>query len=135
MGRKPGERVMGLLEGRAEAISGEFTSQGIQDLLWAYDKLGFSLSSQLHSRLMDQETKLSSSLSAFVAAAAGQGVPAARCDAVSVSPGSVAPSERSEAPSVRSRATDFSEASTVAAEAADSAEGWSDVKPKGKRRG
>jgi hypothetical protein len=127
---------MGLLEGRAEAISGEFTSQGIQDLRRAYDKFEFSLSSQLQGLLMDQESKLSSSLSAFVAAATGprQGVPAAHCDAVSVSAGSVAPSERSEAPSVRSRATEFSEASTVAAGAADSAEGWSDVKPKGKRR-
>ena len=32
-GKEAGERVMELLEGRAEAISGEFTSQNILDLL------------------------------------------------------------------------------------------------------
>ena len=36
MGRKQGERVMGLLEGRAEAISGEFNSrQNVANTLWA----------------------------------------------------------------------------------------------------
>jgi len=35
MGMKPGERLMGLLEGRAEAISGEFTTQEVASTLWA----------------------------------------------------------------------------------------------------
>jgi hypothetical protein len=48
---------MGLLEGRAEAISGEFTSQDFLDLLWAYDRLGLSLSSELQGLLRDEQTK------------------------------------------------------------------------------
>jgi hypothetical protein len=35
MGTKPGERMMGQLERRAEAISGEFNSQDIANTLWA----------------------------------------------------------------------------------------------------
>jgi hypothetical protein len=35
MGRKPGERVMGLLEGRAEAISGEFNSRALANTQWS----------------------------------------------------------------------------------------------------
>jgi hypothetical protein len=57
MGRKPGERVMEVLEGRAEAVSGEFTSQDILDLLWASDRLGVSLSSELQGLLRDQQKK------------------------------------------------------------------------------
>jgi hypothetical protein len=36
MGRKPGERVMGLLEGRAEVISGELNSQTVANTVWTY---------------------------------------------------------------------------------------------------
>jgi hypothetical protein len=39
MGSKPGERMMGLLEGRAEAIAGEFSSQHVANVLWAYAKM------------------------------------------------------------------------------------------------
>jgi hypothetical protein len=35
MGTKPGERMMGKLERRAEAISGEFNSQNVANTLWA----------------------------------------------------------------------------------------------------
>jgi hypothetical protein len=35
MGMKPGERLMGLLEWRAEAIVGEFNPQGVANTLWA----------------------------------------------------------------------------------------------------
>ena len=35
-----GERLMGLLEGRAEAIAGEYTSQGVANTLWAYATMG-----------------------------------------------------------------------------------------------
>jgi hypothetical protein len=40
MGTKPGERMMGQLERRAEAISGEFNSQHIANTLWAYATMG-----------------------------------------------------------------------------------------------
>jgi hypothetical protein len=40
MGRKSGERQTGLLEGRAEAISGEFNSQAVANTLWAYATMG-----------------------------------------------------------------------------------------------
>jgi hypothetical protein len=36
MKRRPGERMMELLEGRVEAISGEFKSQEVSSVLWAY---------------------------------------------------------------------------------------------------
>ena len=36
MGTKPGERMMGQLERRAEAISGEFNSQEVAKTLWAF---------------------------------------------------------------------------------------------------
>ena len=35
MGTKPGERMMGHLERRVEAISGKFNSQDVPDTLWA----------------------------------------------------------------------------------------------------
>jgi hypothetical protein len=35
MGRKPGERMMGQVEGQAEAISGEFNSQEVANTLWS----------------------------------------------------------------------------------------------------
>jgi hypothetical protein len=35
MGTKPGERMMGQLERRAVAISGEFNSQNVANTLWA----------------------------------------------------------------------------------------------------
>jgi hypothetical protein len=34
MGRKPGERMMGQLKERAEAISGEINSQAVANTLW-----------------------------------------------------------------------------------------------------
>jgi hypothetical protein len=37
---KPGKRLMGLLEGQAEAMSGKFTSQGVANTLWAYATMG-----------------------------------------------------------------------------------------------
>jgi hypothetical protein len=40
MGRQPGERVMGLLEGRAEAISGEFKPQAVHQMRFAYQTMG-----------------------------------------------------------------------------------------------
>jgi hypothetical protein len=40
MGRKPGERMMGLLEGRAEVMSGDFNSQNVANTLWAFWTLG-----------------------------------------------------------------------------------------------
>ena len=36
MGRKPGERMMGQLERRADAISGQFKSQVVANTLWAF---------------------------------------------------------------------------------------------------
>jgi hypothetical protein len=110
--------MMGQLERRAEAISGDFTSQNMVVLRWACSSLGLSLSSHLEEVLASQERLLSSSLSAFVAGAvvAGQGVPDAHCDAVSVAAESIAPSELSQASTVRSRvATALSEVSTAVA--------------------
>jgi hypothetical protein len=40
MGTKPGERMMGELERRAEAISGDFNAQDIANTLWAYATMG-----------------------------------------------------------------------------------------------
>ncbi len=40
MERKPGERVMGLLKGRTEAISGKFTPQTVSQMRFAYDTKG-----------------------------------------------------------------------------------------------
>jgi hypothetical protein len=40
MGTKPGERMMGQLERRAEAISGKFNSQEVANTLWAYATMG-----------------------------------------------------------------------------------------------
>jgi hypothetical protein len=40
MGRKPGERLMGLLERRAEVISEDFNSQNVANTLWAYATMG-----------------------------------------------------------------------------------------------
>ena len=39
MGRKPGERLMGLLEQRI-AISGEFNSQHVANTLWSFATMG-----------------------------------------------------------------------------------------------
>jgi hypothetical protein len=36
MERKPGERMIGQLEGRSEEISGEFKAQEVANTLWAY---------------------------------------------------------------------------------------------------
>jgi hypothetical protein len=40
MGRKPGERLMGLLERRAEAISGDFKPQAVVQILFWYKNAG-----------------------------------------------------------------------------------------------
>jgi hypothetical protein len=40
MGRQSGKRVMGLLEGRTEAISGKFTPQTVSQMRFAYDTKG-----------------------------------------------------------------------------------------------
>jgi hypothetical protein len=40
MGTKPGERMMGQLERRAEAISGEFKPQEVANTLWAFTTMG-----------------------------------------------------------------------------------------------
>jgi hypothetical protein len=40
MGRQPGERVMGLLEGRVEAISGEFKPLAVHQIRFAYETMG-----------------------------------------------------------------------------------------------
>jgi len=39
MGTKPGERMMGQLERRAEAISGDFNSQSVANTLWVFPKM------------------------------------------------------------------------------------------------
>ena len=50
MGIKPGAGVMGQLEGRAEAISGEFNSQDVANTLWAFATMG----TKLGERMMGQ---------------------------------------------------------------------------------
>jgi hypothetical protein len=40
MGRKPGECLMGLLEGRVETITGEFNPEGVANTMWTYAKMG-----------------------------------------------------------------------------------------------
>ena len=40
MGREPGAGVMRELEGRAEALSGTFNTQGVANTLWAYATMG-----------------------------------------------------------------------------------------------
>ena len=47
MGRKPGERVTGLLEGRAEAMSGELKPKSVANTLWAYATMGRQAGEQL----------------------------------------------------------------------------------------
>ena len=44
---KPGERVMALLEGWAQAVAGEFQSQDIANKLWAYAKMGTDIANTL----------------------------------------------------------------------------------------
>jgi hypothetical protein len=53
MGTKPGERMMGQLERRAEAISGEFNSQEVANTLWAicFFRLQFNFSLRLFCSL------------------------------------------------------------------------------------
>ena len=53
MGTKPGERMMGQLERRAEAISGEFNSQDVANTLWAvcFFSVQFNLSFRFLSSL------------------------------------------------------------------------------------
>jgi hypothetical protein len=53
MGTKPGERMMGQLERRAEAISGEFNSQNVANTLWAvtFFRIQFNLSPRLYCAL------------------------------------------------------------------------------------
>jgi uncharacterized alpha-E superfamily protein len=51
MGRKPGEQLMGQLEGRAEAISGEFNSQDVANTLWAFATIGRKPGEQLMGQL------------------------------------------------------------------------------------
>ena len=40
MGREPGERAMGLLEGRVEEVVREYNAQGVEITLWAYATMG-----------------------------------------------------------------------------------------------
>jgi hypothetical protein len=40
MGTMPGERMMGELERRAEAISGEFKPEEVANTLWAFATMG-----------------------------------------------------------------------------------------------
>ena len=58
MGRKPGERVMGLLEGRAEAISGELKPKSVANTLWAYATMGRQAGEQLTGLLERQAEAL-----------------------------------------------------------------------------
>jgi len=51
MGTKPGERVMGQLERRVEAISGEFNSQEVANTLWAFATMGLRPGGQLIGKL------------------------------------------------------------------------------------
>jgi hypothetical protein len=53
MGTKPGDRMMGQLERRAEAISGEFNSQEVANTLWAvtFFRIQFNLSPRLYCAL------------------------------------------------------------------------------------
>jgi len=50
MGTKPGERMTGQLERRAETISGQFTSQEVAKTLWAYA----TIATKLGERVMGQ---------------------------------------------------------------------------------
>ncbi len=45
MGRKPGQRLIGLLEGRTEVISGEFNPKDIANTVWVYSTMGKNSSS------------------------------------------------------------------------------------------
>jgi hypothetical protein len=53
MGTKPGERMMGQLERRAEAISGEFNSQAVANTLWAisFFRIQFNVAPRLYCSL------------------------------------------------------------------------------------
>jgi hypothetical protein len=51
MGTKPGEQMMGQLERRAEAISGEFNSQAVANKLWAFATMGTKPGEQMMGQL------------------------------------------------------------------------------------
>jgi hypothetical protein len=51
MGTKPGERMMGQLEQRLEAISVEFNSQDITNTLWAFPTMGIKPGERMMGQL------------------------------------------------------------------------------------
>jgi hypothetical protein len=52
--RKPGKRLIGLLERWAEAISGEFNSQEVANTLWEYATMGMQPGEGLFGNLDEQ---------------------------------------------------------------------------------
>jgi hypothetical protein len=56
--RKPGERLIGLLERWAEAKSGAFNSQKVANTLWEYATMGRQLGEGLLGKLEEQMKRL-----------------------------------------------------------------------------
>ena len=129
MGQEPGADLRRRLEERILQLVEDFTSQDIADTRWAYEQLGMALPAEVATGLEARHSAIAASLSAFVAAEPGRGVPEARCDAdcdaESVASGAT----------TLTRSTQVSEASTVpaGAEVADEG-GWTAAKARGKPR-
>ena len=128
MGRAPGVDLRRRLEERILQLVEDFTSQDIADTRWAYEQLGMALPAEVATGLEARHSAIAASLSAFVAAEPGRGVPEARCDAESVASGATTLT-------AMTRSTQVSEASTVpaGAEVADEG-GWTAAKARGKPR-
>ena len=126
MGREPGADLLWRLEERILQLVEDFTSQDIADTRWAYEQLGMALPAEVATGLEARHSAITASLSAFVAAEPGRGVPEARCDA---------DCDAESVASAMTQSTQLSEASTVpaGAEVADEG-GWTAAKARGKPR-
>ena len=81
LGRAPGAGIRRKLEERILQLVKDFTSKDLADTQWAYGQLGMALPAEVVTGLEARHSAILASLSAFVAADPGRGVPEARCDA------------------------------------------------------
>jgi hypothetical protein len=81
LGRAPGAGLRRKVEERILQLVEDFTSQDLADTQWAYGQLGMALPAEVVTGLEARHSAILASLSAFVAADPGRGVPEARCDA------------------------------------------------------
>ena len=81
LGRAPGAGLRRQVEERILQLVEDFTFQDIVDTQWAYDQLRIAPPAEVVAGLEARHSAILASLSAFVAAEPGCGVPEARCDA------------------------------------------------------